>query len=108
MTVAADNDDKWLRRLIFEVEVTEDNQIHPAAWERLKYDARVPQWTYVLSGTSWKLGKGIFLTAAAELVAQRNQNRTPDNQLAYRGLIYQVVEEIRQKSGPLEIGRAHV
>lgn len=103
MTVPADIDDKWLHRLILEVELTEDNQIHPAAWERFKPSARVPQWSYVLSGTSSKLGNNNFMHNANNAVARYNRNRAPADYAAYRGLIYQLVQNIRQSSGALQL-----
>jgi|SRR5579863_2438962 len=101
MTAPADDDDKWLHRLIFDVELTEDNQIHPAAWERFKPDRRVPQWTYVLSGTSWKLGRATFLDSVEAVIATINAHHP--NLAAYRGLIYQVVQQVRQHSASLAL-----
>lgn len=101
MTLAADGDDRWLHRLIFEVELTEDQKIHPAAWERFKPAARLPQWTYVLSGTSWKLGKESFLRNVAAVVDNYNLNRHPADHAAYRGLIHQVVQHIRDNGTTL-------
>ena len=97
MTVPADNDDKWLHRLILDCELTADNEIHPAAWERFKADKRVPQFAYVLSGTSWKLGSKTFLTSAAAVVAELKRGRNPDR-YKYCGLIYQSVQKIRQNA----------
>lgn len=105
MTVPADNDDKWLHRLILDCELTDDKQVHPAAWERFRPDRRVPQFTYVLSGTSWKLGREIFLASAATAVdgAKLQRDRGNPNRIHYRGLIYQVVQRIRRNAGALAL-----
>jgi len=103
MTVPADDDDRWLHRLIFDVELTEDNKIHPAAWERFRSIPRLPQWKYVLSGTSWKIGKKEFLANATNIVNFLNKKRTVADQIAYRGLIYQTVQHVRDNSGNLNL-----
>lgn len=103
MTTAADNDDRWLHRLIFDFELTDDQKVHPAAWERFRPNEKVPQCRYVLSGTSWKLGRRTFLTSAAAVVTKINQRRTSVTKAGYRGLIYQFVYKVRRNCGALAL-----